>query len=240
MVIAVTNAKGGTGKSTTAGIVAAGLHRRGKKVLLIDADPQGNATSGAGVQSTAYGLADVLTGKRKASEVIVSSPAGYDVISASGALAAVELSGLNEDALTVALRPITKRYDFIIIDTPPHMGAITAAVITAAHKLIIPTQAEAYATAGLLQFMQLLAAAGASSKTLGILVTLFQRRRIHSETVEAIRGIFGDRVFKTVIRANTAIAEAQALKTSLFDYAPGSNGAEDYNALIDEVIERVG
>lgn len=240
MVFAVTNAKGGTGKSTTAGALAAGLHRREKKVLLIDADPQGNATAGAGVMSFAYGLADILTGKRKAAEVVVTSPVGYDVIGANGALAAVELAGVNEDALAVALRTIVKKYDCIIIDTPPHMGALTAAVITASHKLIIPTQAEAYATAGLLQFMQLLAAAGASGKTLGILVTLYQRRRIHSETVEAIRGIFGDRVFKTVIRANTAIAEAQALRMSLFDYAPGSNGAEDYNALIDEVMERVG
>lgn len=239
MIIGVTNAKGGTGKSTTAGAVAAGLHLRGHRVLLIDADPQGNVTSGSGIQGVQWFLDDVLLGRRKAADAVVQSPSGYDVLPSSGALAAVEMGGIEEDSLAMAIKPLLRKYDYIIIDTPPHMGALTAAVITAANKLIIPTQAEAYATAGLLQFMQLLNAAGAAGKTSGILITLYQRRRIHSETAEAIRGIFGDRVFGTMIRANTAIAEAQALKMSIFDYSPDCNGAADYNALIDELIERV-
>ena len=240
MIIAVTNAKGGTGKSTTAGALAAGLAKRGKTALLVDADPQGNATAGSGATPVMWALDDVLSGRKKAAEAIVSCPGGYDVLPSAGALAALEIGGLDEDALAAALKPVARKYDFILVDTPPHMGALTAAVITASQKILVPTQAEAYATSGLLHFVSLLNTAGAAGKLAGILITLYQRRRIHAETAEAIRGIFGDRVFRTVIRANAAIAEAQALKTSIFDYAPDSNGAVDYGALVDELLERVG
>lgn len=242
-IIAVTNEKGGTGKSTTAGLLAAGLLLRGFKVLLIDADSQANATLGADLSKNdfIYSLTDIIKGRIDEKEAVVQSPIGFWVVPADESLSAVELNGFEIERFINPVRKLAEVADFTIIDTKPNMGMLTSAAISTADKIIIPASAEPYATDGLIKFMQLVNRAGAASKVLGILVTAFNKgRKGHVLTDEAIRGIFGDKVFKTVIRVNTAITDAQAYRKSLFDYAPNSNGAKDYTDFIDEVIERLG
>jgi len=240
MIIAITNAKGGTGKSTTAGALAAGIARMGKKVLLVDADSQANASFGAGVTDPLYTLAEVLRGRVTAADAIVSSAIGFDVLPAGNALDGVELAGLDIKLFVDAIKSVVGQYDCVVIDTKPNMGYLTAASVTVADRLIIPTEAEPYATTGLLHFVQLINTAGAASKLTGILITAYNKqRRGHVTTEEAIRGLFGDKVFRTVIRINTAITDAQSWQKSIYDYAPSSNGAVDYGAFTAEVAERI-
>ena len=241
MIVAITNAKGGTGKSTTAGALAAGLARRGNRVLLVDADSQANASFGAGVADPVYTLAEVLRGRVSAADAIVPTVNGFDLLPAGAALDAVELAGLDIKVFVSAIQSVAAGYDAVIIDTKPNMGYLTAAAVTTADRLIIPTEAEPYATTGLLHFVQLINSAGAANKLAGILITAFNRQRKgHMSTEEAIRGLFGDKVFKTVIRINTAITDAQSWQKSIYDYAPSSNGAADYAAFTQEVAERIG
>lgn len=239
MIIAIANAKGGTGKSTTAGALALGFTRRGKSVLLVDADPQANSTHAACIVEPQFTLADVLTGQAKTISAVTMSPMFYDVLPSDGSLAAVELNGITTDAMMNALKTLIRRYDYIIIDTPPHMGDLTSSVVMAADKIIIPTQAEGFAMESVDRFYSLLCDARLADKVIGILVTFYAETKLHNGAIEALNESYPGLVFKTLIRRNIAIAESQIMKTNLYDYAPKSNGAKDYMAFIDELKERL-
>lgn len=246
-IIALVNQKGGVGKTTCTINIGAGLHRKGKRVLLADLDPQGNLTVSVGIQAEqlANTMHEVLNGACTAADAIVSR--GYDVLPADIRLSGAEL-GLSavpgrEMLLKEALEPLADKYDYIFIDCPPSLGLITLNGLTAATELYIPLQAEFLALNGI---SQLLTTVEAVKKRLnpqlgitGIIVTMYDRRKnLNREVFEIIDRHFGERTFETKIRNNVAIAEAPSHGQDIYEYKPDSYGAQDYAALTDEIIRR--
>lgn len=246
-IIALVNQKGGVGKTTSAINIGAGLHRAGKRVLLVDLDPQGNLTVSVGIQADPLKntMLEVLNGDCTAADAIINR--GYDVLPADIRLSGAEL-GLSavpgrEMLLKEALELIADRYEYIFIDCPPSLGLITLNGLTAANELFIPLQAEFLALNGI---SQLLTTIQAVKKRLnpqlgiaGIIVTMYDRRKkLNKEVSEIIQKHFGDNTFKTMIRDNIAIAEAPSHGLDIFEYKSDSYGAEDYAALTDEILRR--
>ena len=246
--IGVINQKGGVGKTTTAVNLAAALAER-RRVLIVDLDPQANATSGVGVVEPETTIYDVLSGQASARHAVM--PTGVenlDVLAASGDLAgaAVELDA-SRDNLTLLARSligVRPTYDFIVIDAPPSVGALTLNALGAADQLIVPLQTEYYALEGIASMMETVDRVRGSLnrdiRILGILLTMFDvRTRLSQEVEENVRRHFGDLVFRTVIPRTVRLAEAPSYGQSIFAYAPSSQGALAYQALAEEVIERV-
>jgi chromosome partitioning protein len=247
-VIAVTNQKGGVGKTTTAINLGAALAVSDVKVLLIDADPQGNTTSGLGIQKTP-GLTtiyDVLVdGKEIEHAICHSSMEGLDVLPADKNLIGVNLQLVNvddrESILRHHLKRIRERYGFILIDCPPALDLLTLNALMAADSVLIPIQCEFFALEGISELMDTIErirdSFGHPLKIEGILLTMFDDRTNLARQVAAdLREFFGTEVFKTVIPRNIRLAEAPSHGKSILAYDPGSRGSESYIQLAKEVL----
>ena len=250
-VISVTNQKGGVGKTTTSINLAASLAERGKRILLIDMDPQGNASVGCGVdvtdiENTIY---DLLLLETTAKEAIVKTECGVDVLPANGDLAGAQVELLNEIGremrLQKALAPVQDDYDYIFIDCPPALNVLTINALVASNSVMIPMQCEYFALEGL---SALIATVRKIRETLnpklkieGLLRTMFDgRNSLSNEVSRQLQTHFGDKVYKTVVPRNVRLAEAPSYGEPAITYAPESKGAQAYLELADEVLKIAG
>lgn len=243
--IALTNQKGGVGKTTSTVNIGAGLCRKGKKVLLVDLDPQANLTyslrmSSNRLESSIY---EVLKGTAGPEEAIISHN-GFDIMPSSIDLSGAEMEFANEPAretlLKNSLKNISVGYDYVLIDCPPNLGLLTLNAFTAVKEIFIVLQSEYLALHGLSKLMDVIQIVrerlNPEVEITGIICTLFDgRKNLNNEVVDHIKDYFGDKVFDTLIRDNVALAEAPSHHKTIFEYAPDSYGAEDYEALAREV-----
>ncbi len=247
--IAVANQKGGVGKTTTAHALAAGLSQKGYKTLAVDLDPQGNLSSSSGVESYHVPTAYELLKQAVAPRETVQSAGGYDIIPANIMLAGIEqeLSQTGkEHRLKEGLSVLSSEYNFAIIDTPPALGVLTVNAFTAADGILIPTTAGIFATAGISQLSDTVRNVqkycNPSLKIIGILFTRFNPRvnisRQIRELTEQIGEYISAPIYKSYIRSAVVVEEAQANKMDIFTYAGKSTVSEDYEAFINEFLEK--
>ena len=250
-IIAVTNQKGGVGKTTTSVNISAALAYLGKRVLLIDIDPQANATQGIGIDRTQLNATvyDALTQGTPLTNIVISSNVkNLDVIPANIDLAGVdiELSQVQvgrEQRLKNALLPIKDNYDYIIIDCPPALGLLNTNALTAAHSVLIPVQCEYYALEGLTQLLNtILLTQSVFNEDLtieGVLLTMLDSRtNLSTEVSQEVRKYFREKVYDTAIPRNVKLSEAPSEGLNIFDYDKNSEGAKAYARLAKEVVRR--
>jgi len=248
-VIAVANQKGGVAKTTTAVNLGACLAFRGKKVLVVDIDPQGNASSGLGVDRlTVKGcIYDVLINGVPIEQIIVETKIkNLHVVPATIRLAGAEIELVSaisrEIKLKKAIAPIRENYDFILIDCPPSLGLLTLNALTAADKILIPIQCEYYALEGLGQLMNTIKLIkkhlNPHLELEGVVLTMFDARtNLSIQVVDEVKQYFKNKVFKTIIPRNVRLSEAPSHGEPVITYDPKSRGAEVYNELAGEIIE---
>ena len=243
-----TNQKGGTGKTTSALSVAAGLSRKGYTVLLVDLDPQGNATTAAGItpDEEAATVYEVLKGAAEAADAIRTA-GGYDLIPTdirqSGADIELATAPGRDFILREALEGVRNAYDYIVLDSPPSLGVVTLMGLTAADGVVITLKADYLALNGVAQLMETISLVrkrlNPGLDLTGVLLTFYDRRKNLDQTIEAqAEEGFPGKVFNTKISAGVALAEAPAAGRDIFAYKPTSKAAEQYAALTDEVIAR--
>jgi len=247
-VIAITNQKGGVGKTTTAINVAFNIAKSGKKVLLVDFDPQGNATSGLGInkKSLKHTVVDVLAGDITAKETIVTTKhAKLDVLPTTPHLANAEVELANAEQRFSRLKKALHElpYDYIIIDCPPSLSLLTVNALVAAHYILLPVQAEFYALEGLgqlLETMQLIRKGlNKQLELLGVVLTMYDPRTTLSRQVsEEVKKHFPGKIFDTVVPRNVRLAEAPSHGLPVAAYDRWSKGARAYKQLTKEVISR--
>ncbi len=250
-IFCIANQKGGVGKTTTAVNLAAGLAKLGRRVLLVDLDPQGNATMGAGInkaslQSSVYqvllGLGDVAGARQR------SESGRFDVLPANRELAGAEVEMVEldhrETRLKQALAAVSDEYDFVLVDCPPALSMLTLNGLCAAHGVVIPMQCEYYALEGLSDLVNTIKIVHAKMnpelKVIGLLRVMFDPRMTLSQQVSAqLEKHFGDKVFKTVIPRNVRLAEAPSYGIPGVIFDPSSRGAQAYLAFGQELAERI-
>lgn len=249
-IIAVANQKGGVGKTTTSINLAASLGVLEKNILLIDADPQANATSGLGidVENVEQGTYQLLEHSISAREAIVATNSpNVDVIPAHIDLVAIEIELVDkknrESMLKVAIKDIKDDYDFIIIDCAPSLGLLTLNALTCADSVIIPIQCEYFALEGLGKLLNTIKSIqkihNANLDIEGLLLTMYDSRlRLSNQVVEEVKKHFDEMVFKTIIQRNVRLGEAPSYGESIISYDAGSKGANNYLSLAQEIIEK--
>jgi chromosome partitioning protein len=244
-VISLLNHKGGVGKTTSAINIGAAMVELGKKVLLVDLDPQANLTLSLGIPRQKFTIYEALRGESELIPYTVKP--NLDVIISTLDLSGAELELINEAGREFILRelfdPIVEDYDFIIIDCPPSLGLLTLNALTSSHYVIIPLQTEFLAMQGLTKIKQIVDKVRFRlNKTLqvgGVMATMYDSRKVlNRDVVETIRKYFGEKVFDTMIRDNVALAEAPAQRKDIFAYSRSSSGAKDYLDLSKEIIAR--
>ena len=247
-IFAVVNQKGGVGKTTTAVNLAACLGVAGKRALLVDTDPQGNATSGVGVvkSSLDHCIYDVLINDVPIEQVIVHTETeGLDLVPAKLDLAGADIELMSmmsrETKLKQSLARVDDRYDFIIIDCPPSLGLLTVNVLTAAGYVIMPIQCEYYALEGISQLLRTIELVrqhlNPDLEIAEVLLTMFDyRTRLSEQVVEEVRRFFGDRVSSVLVPRNVRLSEAPSHGKPIISYDPKSKGAEAYTKFAAEVM----
>lgn len=247
-IIAVVNQKGGVGKTTTAINLAAYLAEKGKFVLLVDVDPQANATSGVGhnYRELEHGLYDALVGQKSLRDIVHSTAIdGFKIAPATPALAGANVELVNVDRREFRLRDMLEElvhsYDYIVVDCPPSLGLLTVNSLVAAHEVLIPVQAEYYALEGLGQLLETLELVRESInpdlKVLGAVITMFSSANKLSKDVEQeLRKFFPNKIFDTIIPRNVKLAEAPSFGKVIMHYDKFSRGALAYSSLADEVL----
>lgn len=247
--IAIFNQKGGVGKTTTNINLAASLAMKGKKVLVLDIDPQGNTTSGLGIikKDMEYTSYELLTDDEVdiKDTIVKTTTEGLDLIPASVSLAGAEVELVKMDGrekrLKNALDQIKDKYDYIFIDCPPSLGLLTINSLTAVDSVLIPIQCEFYALEGVSQLMSTI---DIVKKNLnpgleieGVILSMFDgRTNLSIQVVEEVKKYFKDKVYTTVIPRNVRLAEAPSYGVPIFQYDPRSTGAEAYNEFADEFL----
>lgn len=248
-IIAITNQKGGVGKTTTAINLTASLVNKQKRVLLIDADPQANATTGSGVDKhgISLGLQDVLLEQCDIQNAILQTAYGYDLLPTNSDLTAAEVGLMQQNqrsqVLKQALAQVEKHYDFILIDCPPALNTLTLNALVAAHGLFIPMQCEYFALEGLAALIatmqQVQQHLNSRLKLLGILRTMYDpRSRLCSEVSKQLLQHFGDKVFRVSIPKNVKLAEAPSHGMPVNLYSRLSVGSKAYMVLAEEILAR--
>jgi chromosome partitioning protein len=249
-VIAIANQKGGVGKTTTAVNLTAALGEVGKKVLLIDTDPQGNATSGFGINKRAVEKStyDLLVSQIKIEEIIIRTGfKNVDIIPSNISLAGAEIELVDlagrESKLKQGIVSIRYNYDFILIDCPPSLGIITLNALVAADTLLVPAQCEYYALEGLSQLMATVRTVkrlyNPSIEIEGVLLTMYDGRlNLTLQVVDEVKKFFPRKVYKTAIPRNIRISEAPSFGQPIMYYDRASKGSEAYKMLATEVIEQ--
>lgn len=248
-IIAVVNQKGGVGKTTTAVNLSSYLAASGKLVLLVDLDPQANASSGLGIdhRQLEKGVYEAIIGAAQMREIIVSTNVeGLKVAPSTAALAgaAVELVGVErrEFRLGDALMEVRNGYDYVIIDCPPSLGLLTINGLTAAERVLIPVQAEYYALEGLSQLLQTIELVKINLRpdldVLGAVLTMFDpRNKLANDVLNELYKFFPNKIFRAVIPRNVRLAEAPSFGKPIAHYDPWSKGAKAYERLAKEIID---
>lgn len=249
--LAVVNQKGGVGKSTTSVNLAAALGDMGQKVLLVDLDPQGNATSGFGLNKNQRDLCiyDALLGDTPIAEIIEPTQVeNVFVAPATIQLAGAEIELVSamsrEGRLRVVMQPVLGDFDFVIVDCPPSLGLLTVNALTAANGLLIPVQCEYYALEGLSKLLDSVRLVkthlNPALEVFGAVMTMYDvRTRLSQQVVEEVRDFFAEKTFDTLIPRTVRISEAPSHGKPITLYDPNGRGAEAYRALAKEVLERV-
>jgi len=249
-IIAIANQKGGVGKTTTSVNLAASLGVLEKKVLLIDADPQANATSGLGidVESVQLGTYQLLEHSTEAQAAIMatSSP-NLDIIPSHIDLVAIEIELVDQESreymLKKAIKSLKSKYDYILIDCAPSLGLLTLNALTASDAVIIPIQCEYFALEGLGKLLNTIKSVqkihNPKLDIEGLLLTMYDSRlRLSNQVVEEVKKHFDEMVFKTIIQRNVRLSEAPSYGESIISYDAGSKGANNYLSLAQELIEK--
>ena len=249
-IIAIANQKGGVGKTTTSVNLAASLGVLEKKVLLIDADPQANATSGLGidVEEVEFGTYQLLEHTISSKDAIIStSSPNLDLIPSHIDLVAIEIELVDKDnreyMLKQAITPLKEDYDYIIIDCAPSLGLLTLNALTAADSVIIPIQCEYFALEGLGKLLNTVKSVqkihNEALDIEGLLLTMYDSRlRLSNQVVDEVKKHFDEMVFKTIIQRNVRLSEAPSLGESIISYDACSKGANNYLSLAQELIEK--
>jgi chromosome partitioning protein len=248
-IVTFVNQKGGVGKTTTAVSLAAALGRRGQKVLLVDLDPQANASSALGVDTAdRLGVYDALLDEVPVDQCVTSAPdEPVDLVPASAGLAGAEVELVpvmaRERRLATTLQPLRKSYDWILVDCPPSLGLLTINALTASDHVIIPVQCEYMALEGLSRLMETLELVRRNLNPqlgiLGVVLTMFDSRtRLSQQVVDEVRGHFAQ-TLNTVVPRTVRLSEAPSHGQSIFRYEPGGRAAQAYDALAGEILARV-
>ncbi|MDX2283351.1 MAG: ParA family protein [Bacteroidia bacterium] len=244
-VISIANHKGGVGKTTTAINLAAGIARLGYKVLLIDLDPQANASFALGLKKQDQTIYQVLAFQDDIRKMILEME-DFSMVPSSVHLAGFEknIEVGKEFILQESLIPVRELYDFILIDCPPSLGSLTVSALTASDFVVIALQPESLALQGMSDFIKILRTVKTRMndklELLGIVITQFDHRKVlHRDILEVATERYGDAILHAKIRGNVALAESQSMGKHIFQYDELCNGAEDYMELTKEIISRV-
>lgn len=249
-IVTLVNQKGGVGKTTTAVSLAAALARRGQRILLVDLDPQANATSALGIDGGDHaGIYDAILDETEIAECIVDVPdEGLSLVPANRDLSGAEVELVpamaRERRLVTALQPVRARFDWVLVDCPPSLGLLTINALTASDSVVIPVQCEYMALEGLSRLVETLDLVrrnlNPSLAVLGVVLTMFDgRTRLAQQVVEEVRRHF-PQTFQTIIPRSVRLSEAPSHGQSIFRYEPGGRAAAAYDALAAELLARVG